>query len=92
MDKKLGRSDSAIIVVSPLVSLMIDQVTNLKSKGVDAAIMSSPSERVSEHYLPLTTVLVRANYSSPEALQRGRWRECLRNPVLFSIIVLPYCV
>ena len=39
-DAKLGRNDSAIIVVSPIVSLMMDQANNLKSKGVDAAIMS----------------------------------------------------
>ena len=91
MDNKLGRSDSAIIVVSPLVSLMIDQVTNLKSKGVDAAIMSSnASFGESKRTLLATDDSIcksKLLYCSPEALQKGRWRECLRNPVLFSRIV-----
>ena len=42
-DRKLGRSvdRSVVLVVSPLVSLMIDQVTSLRSVGVGAAIMSA---------------------------------------------------
>ena len=39
-DHKLGRSNvdckSAVLVVSPLVSLMVDQVTSLRSAGVGA--------------------------------------------------------
>ena len=40
-DVKLARVDSVVIVVSPLVSLMIDQTRSLRSRGVKAAIMSS---------------------------------------------------
>ena len=42
-DNKLGRSvdRNVVLVVSPLVSLMIDQVTSLRSVGVGAAIMSA---------------------------------------------------
>ena len=40
-DVKLARVDSVAIVVSPLVSLMIDQTRSLRSRGVKAAIMSS---------------------------------------------------
>jgi superfamily II DNA helicase RecQ len=41
-DHKLGRSTnrSVVLVVSPLVSLMVDQVNSLRSIGVGAAIMS----------------------------------------------------
>ena len=45
-DVKLGRVDSInsiVIVVSPLVSLMIDQARSLRARGVQAAIISSAS-------------------------------------------------
>ena len=32
---------SVVLVVSPLVSLMVDQVSSLRSRGVPAAILSS---------------------------------------------------
>ena len=41
VDCNLGKSESSIvIVVSPLVSLMVDQVASLRSRRVSAAIMS----------------------------------------------------
>ena len=40
-DIELGRVGSLVFVVSPLVSLMIDQVRSLRSRGVNAAVMSS---------------------------------------------------
>ena len=39
-DKKLGRDNSLVIVVAPLVSLMVDQVRNLRSRSVKASVMS----------------------------------------------------
>ena len=45
-DYKLGRIESplpqrsVVVVVSPLVSLMVDQVTSLRLRGVNAAILS----------------------------------------------------
>ena len=47
-DYKLGRIESplpqrsvvVVVVVSPLVSLMVDQVTSLRLRGVSAAILS----------------------------------------------------
>ena len=43
-DDKLARSNSVVIVVSPLISLMLDQVRSLRSRSVRAAIMSSESK------------------------------------------------
>ena len=43
-DMNLGRSDSAVIVMSLPVSLMLDQTRSLRSRGVKASIMSSTSE------------------------------------------------
>ena len=41
LDDKLGRHGSVVIVISPLVSLMVDQVQNLRQRSVKAAIISS---------------------------------------------------
>ena len=39
-DHKYSRTDSLVVVVSQLVSLMVDQVDGLRQKGVKAAIIS----------------------------------------------------
>ena len=66
-------NSAEVIVQSRLVSLMIDQITNLKSKGVDAAIMSSnASFGESKRTLLATNNSISKNkllYCSPEALQ-----------------------
>ena len=60
MDYKLGRTKgplvarSVVLVISPLVSLMIDQVRSLNTRGVSAAILSSNKENSTEVLLPLT--------------------------------------
>jgi len=41
LDDMLGRHGSVVIVISPLVSLMVDQVQSLRQRSVNAAIMSS---------------------------------------------------
>ena len=57
-DYKLGNSaaseSSIVIVVSPLVSLMVDQVTSLRSHGVSAAIMSGHKAAVVDKALLAT--------------------------------------
>ena len=71
---KLGRVNtggdrSVVVVVSPLVSLMIDQVSTLMSRGVSAAIMSSQREidkklLVSEQRMGMFSLL----FAAPEAV------------------------
>ena len=43
-DDKLGKDNSVVIVVSPLISLMVDQVQSLRRRSVRPAIMSSGSK------------------------------------------------
>ena len=47
-DSKLGRTESTIVsltlVISPLVSLITDQVVDLRSKGVGSAVLTSAGE------------------------------------------------
>ena len=42
-DIKLSRVGSLVVVVSPLVSLIIDQVRSLRSREMKAAVISSGS-------------------------------------------------
>ena len=42
-EESARRSFSAVLVISPLVSLMIDQVTSLQERGVTAGILSGHS-------------------------------------------------
>ena len=44
--KKGQRGSCAVLVVSPLVSLMIDQVKSLRARGVKASIITSGSDIV----------------------------------------------
>ncbi len=97
IDYKLGRTNaplvdrSVVLVVSPLVCLMIDQVRSLKSRGVSAAIHSSnrgidkglvttPTEVSSGKY--------RLLYTAPEAvIEDHSWRMLLLEPPLSSSLV-----
>ena len=90
-DHKLGLSDGSekrcVIVVSPLVSLMVDQVRSLKSKGVHAVVISSSSREntiVDREFRATETSLSSASliFSSLEALTHTKWREALENPVV----------
>ena len=75
------------IVVSPLISLMVDQVRTLNRKGVHAVVISSNSSensivdrefRATENNLTSASLI----FSSPEALTQTKWREALENPLV----------
>ena len=90
-DVKLGRVDSInsiVIVVSPLVSLMIDQARSLRARGVQAAILSSASGVdkdliAKEEDLGNSSVL----FCAPESIVCSRWREALEKPELLTRVV-----
>ncbi len=94
---KLGRTNAplvdrgVVLVVSPLVSLMIDQVRSLKSRGISAAILSSnrgidkglvttPTEMSSGKYRLLYTAL-------KAVIEDHSWRMLLLQPPLSSSLV-----
>ena len=66
-----------VLIVSPLVSLMDKQVSNLVERGLKAARLSSDLPA------PETDAVQRAVFtyifSSPELLQEGKWRRSLLN-------------
>ena len=75
-------SSSVVIVVSPLVSLMADQVASLRKRGVKAAILSGHGSVAKE--LQVTDKELRSCdfsllFSSPEAIASARasWRNAM---------------
>ena len=96
-DFKLGRTSSSesrstVLVISPLVSLMTDQVTSLRSRGVSAAILSR-GEGVNKELLATDSMLYIPGkfsllFSAPEAIIGSeKWRECLLQFPLNECIV-----
>ena len=88
-DRKLGHMDgerkSCVIVISPLISLMVDQVRNLRASGNEAVVISSVSRQsVDEEFLANEENLRSCSfiYSSPEALLHTKWREVLENSLV----------
>ncbi len=80
-----------VIVVSPLVSLMVDQVSSLQSHGISAAILSGNSG-VDKEYLvnesDVKTGQYRFLYSCPEAIVAGeKWKQLLLEPPLSDTVV-----
>lgn len=68
-----------MVVVSPLVNLMAEQVSNLKELGISAANLSSLEDSERERVENGEYSVV---YGSPEAwLKNERWRLMLTNSV-----------
>ncbi|KAL5483863.1 hypothetical protein EMCRGX_G020281 [Ephydatia muelleri] len=87
-DYLYGRVGSIVIVVSPLIALMKDQVTTaLNSKGVSAAYISSETDDRAQCEAILRGE-VQIVFIGPESLlQNTTWREMLKTPVYKSNLV-----
>ena len=96
-DHKLNRAGlppyrrSVCVIVSPLVSLMVDQVAKLQSVGVGCAILTGNSGVPRSSLASVEDVLTGAYsllFSAPEAIVCGnRWRDMLSEEPLHSRIV-----
>ena len=91
-DLKLASAEcSIVIVVSPLVSLMVDQVASLRSRGVCAVIMSG-HRGVGSNLLAtdrdVETGKFRLLFCAPEAIIGSeKWREMMLRPPLSERVV-----
>ena len=96
-DLKLGRTSSpprersVVLVISPLVSLMVDQVSSLLSRGVSAGILSG-NKGVDKKFLACEQDILegrfRLLYSAPEAIfSSDRWKQLLLVPPLSTSVV-----
>ena len=88
-DRKLVRMDgerkSCVIVISPLIKLMVDQVRNLGESEVEAVVISSAARQsVDKNFLANEENLRSCSliYSSPEALLHTKWREVFENSLV----------
>ena len=66
--------------MSPFVSLMIDQVQNLRKRGVKSSILTSTSA-VSKEFLATDESLTSDSllFCAPEAISMSKWRDALEN-------------
>ena len=95
-DHKLSMVDlppsekSVCLVVSPLVSLMVDQVVSLRAKGVQAAILSG-NKGIGVHLLATDKEIKDGGYSllfsAPEAIACDKWRQMLVEAPLCNQVV-----
>ena len=78
--------DGVTIVVSPLISLMKDQVDNLLDNGVWAVGMNSTlsPQQLAAAEKDIATGRASIVYSTPERLADPRFRELLKSPQVDS--------
>ena len=80
---------SLVVVISPLIALMIDQVLSLRRRDVRSAIITSVTGGVDKGLLATDGDLTSCSllYCTPEALVGTKWREILESAALSSRIV-----
>ena len=78
-------SNSAVVVISPLIALMTDQVNGLRKSGVKASVITSSASilkeliATEEKSLGSDTLL----FCAPEALFISKWRAAFERPDIF---------
>src|ERR1700723_3003902 len=88
-------SEQAVIVVSPLIALMQDQVAQLTQMGITAALLNSSvaATQQTEIMRQASKGQYRLLYLSPERLARAGTVEWLRKvPVSFFVIDEAHCI
>ena len=91
-DYKLGNKDrdfrSLVLVISPLISLMVNQVLTLRTYGVSAGVVSH-GKGVQKDVIASGEDTDRYSllFCSPEAIVNSKWRELLQQPAIYDRIV-----
>ena len=77
------------LVISPLISLMVDQVVSLRRRGVKAAIINTSGTGVEKELLATDDDLLSCSllFGSPEAVVGSRWREEIEKSAISSRII-----
>ena len=83
-------NSGTVIVVSPLVTLMEDQVSSLRKRGVKASIITSSTSickenKATDHNFSTDS------FCAPEALTNTKWRDAIDKPE-FSVRVVAVVV
>ena len=79
----------AALVISPLLALMVDQVTSLRLRSVKCSIVTSSSGGIDSDLLATEGSLVSDSllFCTPEALVRSKWRNSIENTTVSKRIV-----
>ncbi|TWU33292.1 RecQ family ATP-dependent DNA helicase [Novipirellula artificiosorum] len=88
-------SDEIVLVLSPLVALMHDQVTSLQAKGIDATYINSSLDRVDRErrYEAIARGKHPLLYVTPERFRKNEFRDCIgRRRVKLLAIDEAHCV
>ena len=91
LDWKLKRTNggSLVLIVSPLVALMVDQVCSLRARSVKAAIISGGAGGFDEELIARESDLEECSllFGAPEAFLKSKWREAMEKPCITQRIV-----
>ena len=96
-DHKLGLigsdRNSAVLIISPLISLMVDQVQSLRIRGAKSSIISSGTA-IAENLLATDSSLLSDSllFCAPESLMKIRWREALSSRIVAVVVDEVHCV
>ena len=88
-------SNEIVLVLSPLVALMHDQVSDLRSRGIDAAYINSSLDRQTRElrYDEVATGKYRLLYVTPERFRKDEFREIIsKRKVKLLAIDEAHCV
>ena len=96
LDSKLGRVDASpvdqcvVLVICPLISLMVDQVTALQLQGVGAVILSGNAGVDKNLLTDIQAGRFKLLFSSPEAVTGpSKWKDLmLTSPLCHQIVAL----
>ena len=80
---------SLVLVISPLVALMTDQVLDLRRRDVRADVLSSGRSGLDERLLATDEDLASSSliFSAPEAFVCSKWRDVLESSGMSSRVV-----
>ena len=86
-----------MLVVSPLIALMVDQVTSLRKRGVNCSVVTSSDGRIDKNFLAsdLNLSIDSILCCTPEALLRSKWRHSIYDPKVskqIAAFVVSLCV
>ena len=83
LDYKLGVTESQesglVLVVSPLIALMVDQTTSLRSRKVKCSIIASSVDSISKDLVATDSSLLTDSlvFCTPESLVQSQWRQSI---------------
>ncbi len=85
----VSSAPSLVVVISPLIALMVDQVLSLRRRDVRSAIVAS-GNGIDQTLIATVQDLSTCSFlfCTPEALVGSKWRDTLESPAISKRIVV----